>query len=442
MSQFRVAVKDNIRLRGLKTGYGNNAWLEWYPPEKETAPVIKLLLAAGAVIVGKVKTSEFAEGVDPHQWIGSTCPVNPRGDGEQKPSSSSTGSAVAAAACSWLDCTIATDTGGSIRHPAGVNGLFGNRPTLSAISLSGVFGATHLLNTLGVFTRDATTFSKIGTQLLPSSFRPLVPPAARKYKLLYPTRSIDQEDSNILRWFSNLLLDSRDLNEAEKHTESFVTSLEEYLKCERIPFNLEQLWQTTRPRGQPGSLDEATGRIYSALTSYFAVREGGIDQFITSYKASNNGREPLITDIVKKRFDYGRTLDLPEIAKHLESMQIFANWVENVLFGPIDEEAIALLIFPQSFGVPNYRDEVPDEIVFYDKFSVYSFGYLVGCPDYTVPIGEVPFVSKVTGEQDYLPVSVSMVARRGNDVPLFDILTGMEGRGMLRGVRAGKRMYD
>lgn len=425
----------------MKTGFGNNAWRDQYPRAKTTAPAIELLLAAGAVVVGTVKTSEFGEGVDPHQWIGSTCPVNPRGDGEQKPSSSSTGSAVAAAAYPWLDCTIGTDTGGSIRHPAGVNGLFGNRPTQSAVDLLGVYSATDLLNTVGIFARDATMFSRIGTQLLPRTFQPLVPQSARKYKLLYPVRSFGQEATNPTRWFPSPLEDPSRLSEAEKQLEMFVKELEDSLACSRIPFNLDELWRAMKPRGQPSSLDEATGHIYSALVSYSAIHTGGINDFVKDFAASHAGAEPKISSIVKQRHEYGRSLKPSEIAKHLDSMRVFATWVEDVLFGPTDEEAITLLIFPQSFGMPNYRDEWSKDLVAYEKFSIYSFGYLVGCPDYTIPVGEVPFVSKFTGETAYLPVSLSMVARRGKDVPLFEVLTMLEGNGVLKGVKTGRKMY-
>ncbi len=393
-------------------------------------------------MVGKLQTSEFCEGVDPHQWIGSTCPINPRGDGEQRPSSSSTGSAVAAAAYPWLDCTIGTDTGGSIRHPAGVNGLFGNRPTQTAISLVGVLGAPRRLNTLGVFARDATTFGKIGTQLLPSSFKPLIPRSARKYKLLYPVRSLQHEHVDPHQWFPNPLADTSKLTAAEKKIEAFVLQLEQHLSCEREAFNLDELWRAMKPRGQPDSLDDATGHIYSALVSYSALHEGGIDRFLAAYASSHQGSAPEISAIVRKRLEYGRSLTRRDMARHLDAMAVFAHWVENVLFGPPDEEAITLLVFPQSFGRPAYRDEIPArERVLYDRFSAYAFGYLVGCPDYAVPIGEVPFVSRVTGKPGLLPVSLSMVARRGNDVPLFDVLTLLEERGVLSAVKAGRSMY-
>jgi Asp-tRNA(Asn)/Glu-tRNA(Gln) amidotransferase A subunit family amidase len=294
---------------------------------------------------------------------------------------------------------------------------------------------------LGIFARDATTFSRIGTQLLPQTFQPLVPRSARKYKLLYPVRSLQQRATNPYRWFPNPQEDPSHLTEAEKQLETFVRELEHSLACSRTPFNLDELWRAIKPRGQPSSLDRATGHIYSALVSYSAIHSGGINTFITDYTSSHAGAAPQISPIVKQRHDYGRSLQPPEIAKHLDSMQVFATWVENVLFGPADEEAITLLIFPQCFGVPNYRDEWSEDFVAYEKFSVYSFGYLVGCPDYTVPVGEVPFVSKVTGKTEYLPVSLSLVARRGKDVPLFDVLTMLEERGVLRGVRTGSRMY-
>jgi Asp-tRNA(Asn)/Glu-tRNA(Gln) amidotransferase A subunit family amidase len=207
LAGLRFAVKDTIAIKGLKTGFGSQAWHDTCPAEKITAPVVKLLLEAGATLVGKLKTTEFAEGVDPCEWLDTTCPFNPRGDGRQKPSSSSTGSAVAAAAYNWLDFTIGTDTGGSIRHPAGVNGVFGQRPSRGMISLEGVLGATDLFNTVGIFARDAETFSRVGSCLVG---RPKpnagAPEKNRKYNLLYPTRAprTDNPDPHYHgqhRWF-------------------------------------------------------------------------------------------------------------------------------------------------------------------------------------------------------------------------------------------------
>lgn len=62
-------------------------------------------------------------------WVSYHSPFNARGDGYQDPSSSSAGAGAGIGSYSWLDIGLASDTGGSVRGPAQVNGAFGNRPT-------------------------------------------------------------------------------------------------------------------------------------------------------------------------------------------------------------------------------------------------------------------------------------------------------------------------
>ena len=433
-------------MKGLKTGYGSQAYLDTYPPETETAPAVQILLDAGAIVVGKTKTTEFAEGIDPVEWVDFICPYNPRGDGAQKSSSSSTGSAAAAAAYDWLDFTVGTDTGGSIRHPAGVNGLLGNRPTQGAIDLTGVLGATNLFNTVGIFARDVSLFNKVGTQLLCSTYEPRVRSSSQKYNLLYPTRGPRAGHPPLHRggqhrWFPHPSDDASTWTEAEKKTETFIKDLERELRCERIPFNIYQLWEATPPKGQPRSLDEAVGNVYSAVTTYSAINTC-IDKFIADYAAVHDGNEPPISELVKRRLDFGRSVTSDAIANALDAMQAFTRWIEDFLFGAFDDDSTTILVFPQSCGKPEYRDEVPDRSgLFNDMFSMYAFGYLVGCPDYTVPIAEVPYYSRVTNKAEHYPVSVSFVGRPESDKHLFDLLSLLHDRGVLRDVAAGARMY-
>lgn len=512
LAGLRFAVKDAISLKGLRTSYGNKAYYNIFAEAEETAPAIQMLLDAGAVMVGQVKTSEFGEGVDPIEWIDYICPFNPRGDGHQKPSSSSTGSAVAAAAYDWLDFTIGSDTGGSIRHPAGVNGLFGNRPTHGAISLDGTLGATDILNTVGIFARDPSTFATVGSCLLPLTYQPHVPRSERKYKLLYPVRGQGDSTSHI-RWFSDPAQTQpfERLSPAEKHMEAFITNLEHYLGASRQPFNIDSLWRATRPKGQLPNLDDAVGSVYSTLTSYFASRDllpflrpgSGTDKDTQSSSPSSlatQAKYAISSPTVHTRLTHGLHLTHSHITRALAAKHAFTQWFLSVLMGSLEEEEISILVFPQSFGMPNPRDGEPafgvgsgkgkkhmpgeggggggkeggkNRGLFDNRFSIYAFGYLVGAPDYTVPVGEVAFppstppstptptptstptstpnppptLSEAGDEAEKekqeprLPVSVSMVARPGNDIVLFDVLRGMEERGMVRGVRTGGRMY-
>lgn len=446
LNGVRVAVKDTIALRGLRTSFGSKAWSEIYPADATTAPCIQKLIDAGAVIVGKVKTSELAEGLSAHEWIQSVCPYNPRGDGQQEASSSSTGSAVAAAAYEWLDVAVGTDTGGSIRHPAAVNGLYGQRPTHGRMDLTGVLGATDLFNTVGIFARTVDMFAKVGGFLIDAPPVQRLPVTKRKFNLLYPTRapqpqSADPHHGHQHRWFPHPEVDQSTWIEAEKQIEQTVVRMEKLLNCKRIPFNINELWRATHVIGQPRSLDDAVGSIYSAVTTSAALHSG-VNDFVADYKAANGGEEPPMSDVVKARLDYGRSVTPETIAGALEAMQAFREWTEKTLFGSYDQDSTTLMIFPQTCGRPDYRNKEPSSgPLFYDKFSIYAFGYLVGCPDYTLPVAEVPYHSDVTGETAYLPASISLVGCRGTDHELFDVVEYLHEHGAVHDLAAGSRMF-
>ena len=55
LAGFRVVVKDNIHLKGLKTSVGNRAFYDTYPPRQESAESIQMLADQGAIILGNTK---------------------------------------------------------------------------------------------------------------------------------------------------------------------------------------------------------------------------------------------------------------------------------------------------------------------------------------------------------------------------------------------------
>ncbi|KAI9887011.1 MAG: hypothetical protein M1823_001155 [Watsoniomyces obsoletus] len=440
----RFAAKDLFDVAGCKTGCGNAAWSSLYPPVSEHAVAVKRLLDAGAVLVGKTKTTQFAEGYDPAHWVDYQSPFNPRGDGYQMPSSSSTGSAAAVAAYEWLDFALGTDTGGSIRAPAGVNGVYGTRPSIDANDSTGVFQVSALLDTVGLFARSAATTRNAGLSLLPSSNDSTTGHSTektRRYKLLYPIRPEGRAMDGSCRWFPQD--NGRDVTtEAEQAMERVVQALEAHLGCQRHPFNLDDFWRQTRPENQPDSLDAATGSIYSIMTTYSAVHEG-MPKFLFDYAAQNDGRQPFFDPVMAGRLEYGRKQTRSAYDEAVKGQEMFTKWVEEALFATNDDkDTIPILIFPQSWGQPAYRDVGGEPIITWNAFSAYAFSYLSGCPDYTIPVGEVGYESRITNHQEYLPVSLSMLSRRGNDVILFDILQELEKEGSLKEVMPGTRMYQ
>jgi aspartyl-tRNA(Asn)/glutamyl-tRNA(Gln) amidotransferase subunit A len=142
-----VCVKDVIHVAGLPTTAGAAGWRR--APTQDAGSVARLR-AAGAVIVGKGNTNEFAYGIDgrnPHH--GDCC--NPH-DPARVSGGSSAGPAVATAAGTAL-AGLGTDTTGSIRVPASLCGLVGIRPTVGRVSRAGVVPLSWSYDTIGPLAR-------------------------------------------------------------------------------------------------------------------------------------------------------------------------------------------------------------------------------------------------------------------------------------------------
>lgn len=89
----------------------SRSWEELYPASNSTAAALQSLLDLGAIVIGKTKLSQFAEVEAPTaDWVDFHCPFNPRGDGYLSPEGSTSGGAVALAACDFVDISIGTDS--------------------------------------------------------------------------------------------------------------------------------------------------------------------------------------------------------------------------------------------------------------------------------------------------------------------------------------------
>ena len=138
-------VKDNIDVAGMTTTAGCPEYA-YFP--NESAEVYRLLEEAGAILIGKTNMDQFATGLvgvrSPYGIPENSC------NGDYIPGGSSSGSAVAVAR--GLCCfSLGTDTAGSGRVPAAMNGIFGYKPTRGLFSTRGVVPACRSLDCVSVF---------------------------------------------------------------------------------------------------------------------------------------------------------------------------------------------------------------------------------------------------------------------------------------------------
>lgn len=146
-----VGVKDNIDVAGVVTTAGARSF--GYLPTRDATAVARLR-RWGAVVVGKTNLDQFATGL-----VGTRSPfgaVRNAWDPRRVAGGSSSGSAVAVA-LGLVDLALGTDTAGSGRVPAALNGVWGVKPTRGLVPVTGVVPAARSLDCVSVLARDLDT---------------------------------------------------------------------------------------------------------------------------------------------------------------------------------------------------------------------------------------------------------------------------------------------
>lgn len=417
LAGLRLGVKDIYDIAGTKRGCGNRAYFDLYPVVNTTVFAIQKLIDNGAILVGKAKTSQFANGeTATGDWVDYHCPFNPRGDGYQQPASS-TSSAASLAAYDWLDIIIGSDTGGSIREPAAQQGIYGIRPSHGAISFNGVMPLSAPLDTAGFFARDPTLFRNFaktwyGDQFISYSNFPQT--------ILYSVE------------FFDLSPVARDL------FQNFANQLSKFLGSNGTTlFNVSSAFTTSNITNT--SLEDYYCETYMTLVSHYQYYNLGIN-FINDYKAAYDGRTPFINPVPKIRWQYGSSnVTNATYNEQLNRKNQFLNWWNNVV-QPAHPSTCSenIFLYPVGPGVPSYRNQYlsPAEPGF--NYSTFFISPFASNPDIAVPVDQVPYNSTITQHLEYLPISVGFIAHVGCDYMLLELIKQVADAGILKTVKTGR----
>ncbi|ODM23164.1 hypothetical protein SI65_00753 [Aspergillus cristatus] len=415
LAGLRLGVKDIFHIKGLRTSGGNRAYYSLYGPRNATGTAVQRLIDKGAVLVGKMGTVQFANGDRPSaDWVDFRCPFNPRGDGYQDPSGSSTGPGAGMGAYDWLDIAVGSDTGDSTRGPAGAQGLFGNRPSTGAVELDNVIPLCSGLDTAGVFARSAHTWAHVAHawyQDFDGGYY------SYPKKLLYPSSSFTTEAINN--------------TDASAVIEEFVLMLEAFLGAQRTHVDVNAAWNSSRPSHAPNTtLQDMLHYTYGTLISVYQWLHLGVP-FFRDYAPKHDGRTPYINPNPLLRWEIGSEAQQEGWNKAWQNNTIFQHWWNEGIY-----------IYPNSVGSVSYRDEYfgPPSPPFWGM-SDSNIAVFAGVPDLVVPIGEVPHNSTKSGKTEYLPVTMSLVAARGCDLMLANVIREMEDQHILKLVAVGPMLY-
>jgi Asp-tRNA(Asn)/Glu-tRNA(Gln) amidotransferase A subunit family amidase len=149
--ELRLAVKDNIDMKGVVTTAGSGFFSQTHQPAEKDAACLAIARRRKVQIVGKTNMTEFA--ISPsgmNEYFGT--PVNPS-KRNLIPGGSSSGNAVALAS-GMADVAFGTDTAGSTRVPAACCGIVGLKTTFGLIPIQGVYPVEPHLDTVGPMAKD------------------------------------------------------------------------------------------------------------------------------------------------------------------------------------------------------------------------------------------------------------------------------------------------
>lgn len=192
LSGLTLAVKDVFDVAGYPTAAGNAFELAASGIKTQTAATVQCLLDAGARFVGKTHTDELAYSLlGRNIHFGS--PPSARFPGVIA-GGSSTGSALAVAE-EFADIGLGTDTSGSIRLPAALNGCIGWRPTHGLLSLNGCRPVATSFDTVGLIVRSLDVLDRAMAELGVASTGPAL------VNMVLPEELLDACDADIGRDF-------------------------------------------------------------------------------------------------------------------------------------------------------------------------------------------------------------------------------------------------
>ncbi|KAA1466957.1 amidase signature enzyme [Dentipellis sp. KUC8613] len=420
LAGVRVSVKDIYLLKGLRASAGNRHFYTTYPPRNVTGPAVSRLLQLGAQVVGITKTVQFANGDRATaDWIDYHAPFDQRNDGYREPSGSSTGAGTSISALDWLDVSIGSDTGGSIRDPAGVNGLFGIRPSVGAISLEDVVPLSDVLDTGGFISRDPKLFAAFGKAWYADSF---------KSYPSFPHRILLSSD------FENVSPSASAIYNA------FIEKLQTFLGATTTNFSIQEAWNETSGIKTP--VDVLLNQTYALLIGWHQWNAVG-KPFFADYAAANQGRKPHVNPGVLIRWNYAQSQGLSAFETELSHREAFENWTLNHFLTENRESCSdSIFMYPQSPG------EYVSREMYYSSPNGPPFGFSTAdtavharLPDLVIPIGQIPFMSNITGIEEQLPVTVSLVARRGCDFVLLDLLNALADADIVHVVKTGRTAF-
>lgn len=364
-------VKDIFNTKHFHTQMGSPLWKDFSPGNN--ARVVDALTDAGAIVVGKTVTAEFAV----HALNETLNPFDPT----RTPGTSSSGSAAAVAA-GMVPFALATQTAGSIVRPASFCGVWGMKPSFGMIPRTGVLKTTDSLDTVGFLAAHGMSLRSI---------LDVVRVKGPNYPYVYKNIDSRQDVININDRPRRIgFVKTHTWNTAAKYAQEALEILARKINSELGYVVDEVEWPI-----ELNACHDIHSVIYNKSLSYYFMNE--------------MKHESYITPIMRNMIEAGEIINPKEFKDALMAQENISAELER-LFEPYD---VVLSLGTSSSAPKRGIEELPDPSL------IWTLGHLpvVAAPSFRCPEG--------------LPFGVQMISKRWNDYKLLDIIEDLVGRNVL-----------
>jgi hypothetical protein len=263
-----------------------------------------------------------------------------------------------------LNAHSRSDTGGSIRNPAQVQGIYGNRPTHGLVALTGAMSLAPELDSTGILTRDPLLWVTASEALYKGNLT-----VTHNYPKLIKARNFP---TTVEKDGDQLLID-------------FLANVSKLIGAQVVTYDLYEDWNQTRPAGADANLDDLLNLTYAMLISQRQIKNIR-EPFFRDYAAAHDGRTPFVDPVPLVRWAFGASFPPTEVDVANANRTLFGNWFDQHVLVPDAQtcsDSIMMYVGAQAFI--NYRNEYfpsPSPPVGFDFTYVSPFWE---GPDFAVP---------------------------------------------------------
>ncbi|KAG6019069.1 hypothetical protein E4U41_003415, partial [Claviceps citrina] len=362
---YRLTVPDCMSLHGVPTSISSASWLRLRngTAADPTAALAQRLMALGAVVVGKTKSSQFGSG---REWTDVAAPRNPREDGRQDAAGGSTGAASALAGYDWLRTSTGIDDAlGQSFETAAAQGLFALRTSPGLLPLKGAQISSPVSNAVTILGTDLSNLFRDATAIVHQS---LSSPPITFPKHVVSVTGLDDDDD-----------DAEKLDGHADEQRRFVAAVEAFLGARSRKVSLRDLWASKPPVGAGRrGLREFMGDAPFLTFCYDFYHQ--YDVFRDEYQAAF-GRQPTVEATVLHQWNVGKNISHAEYKDYQARIAVFRTWFDRHVM-PLGKQGDAVLVMPYASRAPRYTAPKPATM---HGVTTRMLGSLLGAPQVLAP---------------------------------------------------------